>query len=57
MTGPLGADGSASKSPTPVPASWWESPSKQSDNQKKNYGTDGGDNDCANHSAANVDAQ
>jgi len=36
---------------------WWESPSRQSDNQKKNHSADGGNNDCADHPATNVDAQ
>jgi len=47
----------SSKSPTPIAASRWKTPSKQSDNQKKDYGTNGGNNDRADQPATNVNAQ
>src|SRR6516162_920939 len=45
-----------SKSPTPI-ASWWVSPSKQSYYQKKDHGTNGGNNDRANEPTTNVNPQ
>jgi hypothetical protein len=46
-----------SKSPTPIPASWRESPFEKSNNQKKDHRTDRGNNDRIDHPAANVDTQ
>ena len=49
--------GSSLKSPTPIPASWRESPFEKSNNQKKDHRTDRGNNDRIDHPAANADAQ
>ena len=46
-----------SKSPTPIPASWRESPFEKSNNQKKDHRTDRGNNDRIDHPAANAYAQ
>src|SRR5215472_18445589 len=49
--------GSSLKSPTPIAASWWETPSKQTDDQKKDHGTNGCNNDRADQPTTNVNTQ